>query len=148
MRKATNREVPGIMRAMVALLSKSPAPHMRYVDTGQAERGVYLAVQEDRAWFVGPYFIMVDAGSDWYSADRYLIEQIIIKVPEADGGQGGLAVDSAIAALDDIATLHGCSAIAVGDTQVGMMLPRYQDQGFRVIGHQLFKSINTQNRGR
>jgi hypothetical protein len=124
---------------------------MKYADPMTAELSVHHAIHEGRAYFVGAYFIMVDVGSDWYSPHTYLIEQIILWVPGIDNevrwpdlpeiAPRKATLNDAIASLDGLAAKYKASAIAVGDTQHGMMLPSYQDHGYRVMGHQLFKEV-------
>jgi hypothetical protein len=136
MRQAVLGDVGPIMTALLAMLAKSPAPQMRYAEPSTAAWSVRFAIKEGRGFVLGGYFIMVDIGSDWYTPACYLIEQIILKIDPADKTA---TVRDCIAALDKIADIFGCSAIAVGDTQVGYMTPLYHAAGYTTLGTQLMK---------
>lgn len=138
MRHARFGDVSPVMGALIRMLDKSPAPQMQYAHPAAAEASICWAIKERRAYIVHGYFVMVDVGSDWYTFNKYLIEQIIIKVYDTH-----LPVTAAIECLDAIAREHGCEAIAVGDTQVGYMTPLYQAAGYKTIGTQLIKECNT-----
>lgn len=135
MRLATPSDVPAIMAALRDMLKISPAPQMKYADVMQAELGVRHAVHEERAVFVGDYFIMYDIGSPWYSTSKFLIEDIILRVHSIHGNK----VADAISALDELKEKHGCIAVVVGDTQIGYMAPKYIKAGYTSMGQQLLK---------
>lgn len=135
MRVADYPDILPVMRALRGLLAKSTAAHMAHADEDAANRSVYRAIEDGRAFVVDGYFIMVEVGRDWYTFDTYLIEQIILKIGPSERNDVGMAVR----ALDDIAKRFNAKAIAVGDTQMGMMLPHYQAAGYKVLGTQLFK---------
>ena len=132
--KATQEDVPRIMWALLCLLNKSPAPQMKYADYDVAEASIRRAVDEGRAWLIHGYFIMVDVGSDWYTAGKYLIEQIILRVDREPH-----PVNVAVHALDYLKAHFDCVAIVVGDTQIGHMTPIYEAEGYKFLGTQLIK---------
>lgn len=124
------------MACLHKMLAKSPARQMRFADPIAAESSVHQAVMEGRAFISHGYFIMVDVGPAWYSQKSFLIEQIILKVEDTDDD-----VRLAVRHLDDIARQFGCEAIAVGDTQIGLMTPKYLAEGYTFLGTQLFKEV-------
>jgi hypothetical protein len=137
MRKATNQDVPAIMAALLAMLPKANGRgQMAYAEPMEAELSVRHAIFQERAVIVDGYFIMFDVGSPWYTTKRYLIEDIILKIEKTDA-----PVDTAIQALDVLARKYGCDAIAVGDTQIGYMTPKYINHGYATLGTQLFKGV-------
>lgn len=137
MRAALSTDVNLIMGKLIKMLTYSPAPQMKFANKDAARANVVKAIQEARAYICNGYFIMVDVGSDWYSYDRYLIEQIILKIDDRAGG-----VEIAIKALDELMVKFDCAACAVGDTQVGFMTPYYQAAGYVTLGTQLIKENN------
>lgn len=139
MRKAGINDLPFVMKALIALLDKSPAPQMKYADKGTAQSYVTTAIMEGRCFFVGPFFIMVDVGADWYSSTPALVEQIILKVYP---GNGDYTVQDAINALPEIAKMFKCQVIFTGDTQIGMLTERYKQAGFNSFGTQLILEIH------
>jgi hypothetical protein len=136
LRIANLGDMDHIMSCLVALLSKSPAPQMKYADTAVARQYIKRAVYEQRVWFVGGYMLMVDVGSDWYSAEPYLIEQIILKVYPEDKTA---TVHDAVASLDVLRKKFNCVMTVVGDTQIGYMVDIYKAAGYKHAGVQLVK---------
>lgn len=134
MRPADELDVFAIMRALLAMLPKSPAPQMKYANPDAAERSVRRAIAEGRAFIAFGFFIMVDVGSDWYTDETYLIEQIILRVYDTADKVG-----AAVSCLDLIAAKFGCVLTVVGDTQVGYMTPHYTRAGYSPLGTQLVK---------
>ena len=134
MRLADESDCPAIERKLLWMLKANPEHQMQYADTEVAFAYVRQAMREGRAYYLDGYFIMVDVGSDWYTSRKYLIEQIILKIHPTTS-----PVSVAIAALDRIREIHGCVAIAAGDTQVGYMTPHYHAAGYITLGTQLFK---------
>lgn len=137
MRPAHEYDLEPVMRAAIHMLGMSPAPQMKFVDIMCVRRHIEQAIETGHAVVQGDYFILFDIGSPWYSTVNYLIEDLIIKFDNAHGTR----VSEAIACLEEIAKSRGCVAVAAGDTQVGYMTPKYQAQGFRILGTQLFKEI-------
>jgi len=129
-------DIEVIMRALFQMLEYSPAPQMKYAEPIEAELSIRHAIHEERAWMHAGYFIMCDFGREWYSSKTFLIEQIILKVESTE-----VPVDKAIAYLDTIARQRGCVLVAVGDTQVGYMAPKYQAQGYTLLGTQFIKEL-------
>lgn len=138
MKHATNQDVARIMVALHALWAKSNATHMGMVDPMAAELSVRHAVHQGRGWLIGPYFVMVDHGQDWYSSKKFLMEQIIIRI-EADDPQHRWIVEDVIERLPELRDAYGCDAIVVGDSQIGMMVPKYLAAGYTKVGVQLMK---------
>lgn len=130
-------DVLEIFQALLRLLAKSKAPQMRLVDEATAYRSLTAAAAEGRLYVHGDFAILVDVGSPWHSDKRVLIEEIIVRWRKAFGN----TVESAVAQLDVIAAEHGCVAVAAGDTQIGLMSPRYLAAGFKPLGTQFFKEI-------
>ena len=137
-RLATPGDVPDIMKALMKMLSYSPAPQMKYACPIEAELSVRHAIHEGRAVLFNGYFIMFDLGRDWYARQgvTYLIEQIILKVEKTD-----TPVEEAIAHLVTLAKERGASLVAAGDTQVGYMGPKYLGAGFLYLGKQYIKEL-------
>lgn len=131
-------DVPAILTALRELLAKSSAAHMGMVDEMEAELSVRHACHEGRLWLCGPYAIMVEHGQDWYSSKKFLIEQIIVRYrPKVEGD---VSLDDVIrVGLPFLQSHYGCSAIVVGDSQVGYMVPHYEAAGYRRVGVQLMK---------
>lgn len=137
MRLATPQDVPAIMKACLAMLAYSPAFQMKFAEPVEAELGIRDAIHNERAFFFGGYFVMVDHGSDWYTSKRYLIEQLILKVAPDDKSWH---VDEIVnQGLDNLATRFKCHAVAAGDTQIGRMTPLYHAAGYVTLGTQLMK---------
>lgn len=138
MMPVTNQDIPLIMDALRALWAKSNATHMGMVDPMAAELSVRHAQHTGRAWFHGPYFIMVDHGQDWYSSKKFLMEQIILRVRPNTAGEHW-TVEDAIEQLPVLRDFYGCDAIVVGDSQIGLMIPKYLAAGYVRVGTQLMK---------
>lgn len=139
MRFATQHEVPQIMAALRAMREKSPASQMKGITDIGAELGIRNLIHTGRAVIVEGYLILFDIGGDWYCLPEqaYLIELLILKVYPTDQ-----PVSVAVKALEVLARQHGCWRIAVGDTQVGYMTPKYQAEGYQVLGTQLMKELH------
>lgn len=135
-RLATVGDIPVIMRALWQMLEYSTAPQMKYADPIEAELSIRHAIHEERAYIHAGYFIMVDSGREWYSASKFLIEQIILKVETTEA-----PVEQAIDYLQVIAKHRGCRLVAAGDTQCGYMAPKYLSQGFTLLGTQFIKEL-------
>jgi hypothetical protein len=136
LRLATPQDMPAILTALQWMLDNSPAPQMKMASLMEAELSIRNAMHEGNAWIIQGYLIVVDVGRVWYSGERFLIEQIILRIEKT-----GTQVQAAIGALDQLADHYKCNAIAVGDTQIGHMTPLYQDHGYVTLGTQLFKEI-------
>lgn len=134
MRRADLGDLPHIMSKLKWMLEVNPHGQMKYADVDIAEHYVRTSIETGFCYYVAGYFIMVDVGSDWYTSQKYLIEQLILKIhPTTE------PVSVAIRALDTIKVEKGCVAIAAGDTQVGYMTPHYIAAGYTTLGTQLFK---------
>lgn len=134
----TNQDVPQIMAALIAMKAKSPAGQMPLTDPMEAECSIRYAVHQGRCFRLGGFFAMFDIGSPWYTREKFLIEDIILKVWPDDKTA---KVEDVIDYLIELARLRGCVAVAAGDTQIGLMVPKYVNQGFVVLGTQLFKRL-------
>ena len=126
-----------IFAAMVRMLERSPAQQMKLCEPSVAFDNLKLGRQEGRLYVYGDFGIFVDVGSPWHTSKRVLIEEIVIRFRRVYEN----SVDSAIAQLADIARQHGCVAVAAGDTQIGLMAPRYIAAGFQPLGTQFYKEI-------
>lgn len=136
MRIANLGDIGAIMSRLISMLETSPAPQMKYADPAIAECYVRQAIHEQRVWFKGGYMVMVDVGSDWYSNEEYLIEQIILKVYPDDKTA---TVHDAVAILDVLRKKFKCVMTIAGDTQIGYMVPVYEAAGYTYAGAQLVK---------
>lgn len=135
MRKADLFDLPQIKAAMQNMLDKSPAPQMKYADIDVAlSHLIYNAIPDGHAWIADGYLILVSVGRPWYSGEEFLIEDLILKIGDSEGG-----VASAIAGLESLAQRFGVPLLAVGDTQIGYMAPKYEAAGFTILGTQLYK---------
>lgn len=135
LRYASEYDTRLIFEALLGLLHKSPAPQMKLCVPAVALRNLRSARDDGRLYVFGDYAILVDVGSPWHTDKPVLIEEIIVRFRSAYRH----GVEAAVAQLDDIAKRHGCVAIAAGDTQVGIMAPRYLAAGFSVLGTQFYK---------
>lgn len=127
-----------IYRALLEVQKKSPAKQMALVEPGAAWKHLDRARATGNLVVCGDYGILFDVGSPWHTTKLVLIEEIIIRFRRLYQNP----VEDAIAKLDDLARLHGCVAIAAGDTQVGLMAPRYQAAGYISLGSQFYKELN------
>ena len=133
-RQADQDDFLAALDALVKMKTKSPAPQMKYTNPKVAFR--HMMRSDTKARVVAGYFIMYDVGSPWYSEDRFLMEDLIIRIyPTAS------TVEVAIDALSEIARELGCKAVIAGDTQVGYMAPKYLAKGFVTLGTQLMKEV-------
>jgi hypothetical protein len=135
MRYATTADHPAIMSAALRMLARSPAPQMKLADESAADSHFHMQILRRRIAIVGDFAIMFDVDIPWYSDQRVLIEDLILRISNEHNNP----VETAIAALDDIAAEFGCTAIAVGDTQIGYMRPKYEAHGYVPMGTQLLK---------
>jgi hypothetical protein len=122
---------------LLKLRAKSPSAKMAMVEPARAFIGLTDFLEQGRAVEVGDYLILYDFGPTWYSSKLHLIEELTIRFQRVYNNP----VTDAIAALDDIARHIGARAIAVGDTQIGLMTPYYLAAGYSMLGTQLFKEI-------
>lgn len=127
--------VEDIFQALMRMLDKSPAPQMRLVEPAAVYSHLYRATADKKLWVLGDFAILVDVGPPWHTTKPVLIEEIIVRFRRGHGG----TVEDAVAALDRLAERFGCFAIAAGDTQIGMMAPRYTAAGFVTLGTQFYK---------
>jgi hypothetical protein len=136
MRLTAGSDLEFVRSALARLQAKSPAAQMKYTDLDTAMlhiEGNYL----HRSRVVGGYFILFDIGSPWYSKERFLIEDIILRIYPTE-----FPVTVAIDALSTLATMNNCTAVMAGDTQIGHMVPLYQAAGFVTLGTQLIKELD------
>jgi hypothetical protein len=127
-----------IFDKLLQLQAKSPAPQMALCEPDVAYRHLKQAVREGRLYLFGDYAILVDIGSPWHTTRRVLIEEIILRFRSVNKN----SVESAIEQLSIIAKVRGCAAVAAGDTQIGLMSPRYIAAGFQPLGTQFYKGIS------
>lgn len=131
-RVADGSDIKAALDALIEMKTRSPAAQMKYTDPMTAWR--YMVSAKTRV--VDGYFILFDVGSPWYSSDKFLIEDLIIRIYPTDK-----PVEVAIDALSELALYYGCKAVVAGDTQIGYMRPKYEAQGFVVLGTQLMKEV-------
>jgi len=136
-RKASTDEVQLIFEELLKLLQKSPAAQMKLAVPEVALAHLRAAQAAGHLWIQGDFAILVDVGSPWYTDRPVLIEEIIIRYRRDFGNPP----EDVALALPLLAEILGCAAIAAGDTQVGLMGPRYLAAGFTALGTQFFKEI-------
>jgi hypothetical protein len=134
LRRATENDIPAITRALEYLLKHSPAPQMRHASLPVALESILGRMTQGLAYVYEGYFILVEVGAAWYTDKPMLMEDLFIRLYPTN-----TPVNEAVAMLEVIAQEHGCSIVAVGDTQVGRMVPIYQAQGYKILGTQLMK---------
>jgi hypothetical protein len=110
---------------------------MRLCEEHVAYAALHRARDEARLYVYGDYAILFDIGSPWHTSKKLLIEEFVLRFRREYGN----AVDGAVAQLDELARALGCAAVAAGDTQVGLMSPRYVAAGFQPLGTQFYKEI-------
>ena len=137
LRCASHYDLELIFEALLRLHDKSPAKQMKLCEPEVAYRNLVQARSEGRLYVYGDYGIFIDVGSPWHTSKRVLIEEIVIRFRKAYSND----VDSAIQQLTVIGRSHGCVAVAAGDTQIGLMAPRYLAAGFEALGTQFYKEI-------
>lgn len=124
-----------IRTALTGLLVHSDAAHMKYANLEHAMQYIEQASLAGKAHVVSDVFVMFDIGSDWYSKELYMIEQLVLKLSKYGD------VPKAVAFMDNMARVFGVKAIAAGDTQVGAMTPHYIQAGYKVLGTQFIKEL-------
>lgn len=130
-------EVEDIFQALLGMLSNSPAKQMALAEPAAAYSHLLVAALNGKLLTFGDFAILFDIGSPWHTRKLVLIEEIIVRFRKRYGN----TVESAVAQLEVIARDQGCAAIAAGDTQVGIMGPRYLAAGFTTLGSQFYKEI-------
>lgn len=135
--KPSRLETEDIYAAMLEVLSKSPAAHMKLAEPAVALGHLIVRSALGYLWVYGDFAILVDVGSPWYTTKQVLIEEIIIRFRRGYRN----TVESAVAQLDVLARDFACVAVVAGDTQLGIMTPRYLAAGFTSLGTQLYKDI-------
>lgn len=126
-----------IYTALLSMLDKSPAAQMKLCEPEVAGKALQRAKAEKRLFVYGDFGILVDVGSPWHTSKQVLIEEIIVRFRRDHGN----TVESAIEQLSVLAREFGCVAVAAGDTQIGLMAPRYLAAGFQPLGTQFYKEI-------
>lgn len=122
---------------LLKLRAKSPSAKMAMVEPAKAFIGLTEFLEQGRAVEVGDYLILYDYGPTWYSSKLHFIEELTIRFQRVHRNP----VEDAVAAIEVLARNIGARAIAVGDTQVGLMTPYYLAAGYSMLGTQLFKEI-------
>lgn len=122
---------------LLELKSKSPSVKMALVEPAKAFIGLTEFLEQGRAVEVGDYLILYDYGPTWYSSKLHFIEELTLRFQKVYRNP----VEDAVAAIEVLARNIGARAIAVGDTQVGLMTPYYLAAGYSMLGTQLFKEI-------
>ena len=124
--------------AMLRLKAKSPSTKMGLADPATAYVGLTDFIEQGTAVEVGDFLILYSVSPTWYSPALHLIEELTLRFQR----QYNNPVESAVAALDVLAKQVGAKAIAVGDTQIGLMTPYYLAAGYKPLGTQLFKEVS------
>ena len=136
MRIPNDSDDEAVRASFLRMLEKSPAPQMKLADIDTAMAYYQKAKLAGDATFVGSFLLLSSIGCPWYTKYPVLIEDLILRIyPGKD------EVEHVIEALDWIAESCGCHAIAVGDTQIGYMTPKYEAAGYQRLGTQLFKPV-------
>lgn len=131
------QETNAIHEALVRMLEYSPAPQMKLAEPATAYAHLHNARRTGLLFTYGDFAILIDVGSPWHTTKLVLIEEIIVRFRKGHGG----TPEGAVAQLETLAKLHGCVAVAAGDTQIGVMAPRYIAAGFQPLGSQFYKEI-------
>jgi len=123
--------------ALLWVKAHSPSEKMALADPPTAYQGLRNFIIDGTAVEVGDYLLLYSVGPTWYSPYNHLIEELTIRFKRTEGNPPEDVID----ALDVIAAQLGCRGIAVGDTQIGLMTPKYLAAGYTPIGTQLFKEV-------
>jgi hypothetical protein len=132
-RLATMHDVPAILAAGSGVFEKSPAPLMQFADIMSAELGVRDAIHNQRAIVVDEaFFVMFDVTKTWFSGKSFLIEDIVLRIAP----RPGTSLHLAVYALVEVGRKFGCSAVVLGDSQIGYAGRVYEQCGFTPSGQQ------------
>lgn len=134
MRPAYPLDIEPIVERLLAMRVKNPNNHMRYTEESMVRASLAGAIAQGKAVMHNGFLILFDVGSPWYTTQKFLIEELILRVYDSDAH-----VSTAIQQLERLREEHGCVAIAAGDTQVGYMAQHYEAEGYRRIGYQYMK---------
>ena len=137
MKPATLGMINEYFDALLWVWSKSPSAKMALADPATAYQGLRNFIIDGTAVEVGDYLLLYSVGPTWYSPYNHLIEELTIRFKRTDRNPP----EDVVAALDVIAAQLGCRGIAVGDTQIGLMTPKYLAAGYTPIGTHLFKEV-------
>lgn len=134
MRALLPGDLAAVETALYRMMVKNPNRQMRFANLPTAMEYVCQAALENRVVVVDGYFIMFSVGPAWFTKAHFLVEDIILRIHPTTQ-----PVEVAIAALDTLRVQHECAAVVVGDTQIGVMEPKYLAAGFTRLGTQLIK---------
>ncbi len=135
LRLATQHDVPQIMQELAKVKEKSGTGG-KFGDLVECEIAIRYAVHQERAYFYDNVFMFFEVGELWYSNTRTLFEQLVLRLGKMEGTFADL-----VAQFDVIAKQHRCSAVVVGDSQAGTMVPRYEAAGYTKSAIQLYKEV-------
>lgn len=138
MRAVINADIPGIMSALVKMLSYSKAPHMQFVDKMEAELFIYNVVHENghtteitdhcRAVIADGFFIMFQVAPMWCTKENFLMEEMVIRI------SGDAPPDVVPEILLKLQKRFNCVASFGGDSQGDYMGRYYRAAGWRHSG--------------
>lgn len=137
MRPVITADFPILRPMLLKIQEKNPLKQMVQADIDTAMAYVEDAVRDNRAYIVDDtFFVMFDVGTLWFSQEKFLLEQLVLRI-----SSNNFHVGNAVDALIELAKFHGCTRVVVGDTQRGLMTPHYRAAGFEDLGTQLIKEI-------
>lgn len=135
LRLASQHDVPAIMKKL-AEVKEISGTGSKFGDLVECEIAIRYAVHQERAYIYDNVFVFFEVGELWYSRTRTLFEQLVLKLGKMEGTFADL-----VAQFDVIAKKHRCTAVVVGDSQVGSMVPRYEAAGYTKSAIQLYKEV-------
>lgn len=127
--------------AAEAALKVSPAPHMDDVCLGRIYEDTISRCfdPEDSSVVVfGDFAVLFGITVPWHSKRRVLVEDLLIRFRREVGNSLEDVLSTQLPAL---ARELGCHRIFVGDTQAGLMAPRYEAAGYIPLGKQLMREV-------
>ena len=137
MRPVIESDFPIIRTNLLKIQEKNPARQMVQATIEPAMAYVEQAVKENRCYIVDDtFFVMFDVGSLWFSNEKFLLEQLVMRI-----SPNNFHVGNAVQALTELAKFHGATRIVSGDTQLGLMTKHYLADGYEPLGTQLIKEI-------
>lgn len=122
-------------------LQVSPAPHMDDVDLRRVYEDTISRCfdPEDNSVAVfGDFAFLFGITRPWHSRKRALVEDLLIRFRREVQNDLDEVLESGIPAL---ARQLGVSRVFVGDTQAGLMEPRYIRAGYTPLGTQLMREV-------
>jgi hypothetical protein len=137
MRLADQEDLPDIVKCLRWVKKHSPSAKMQNIDDAKCITHVEDRIKEGKVLIAYGCMIMFDTGTDWFSYEKGMFEEMFMSMNYKHGHDIPKAIDFLIRYAENI----GCKYIAVGDTQIGLMAPYYMNSGFSPSGSQLYRRI-------